>query len=1127
MRRTNPVYGSMGTISVKWSLVPKLVITVACLATFSCSLFGAVTITNSPPDGAQNVPYPNFQFTATGGSGTYNWRWFAQDAPGGALPPGLSLSGTGVLSGTPTAAGNYGVTVQATDSQNVDNFGQANFTITISACTINFITPTELTAGDVNVPYSQAINISASSCKPPYSYSASGVGPFNSGALPPGLGLANPPAGTTSALISGTPTTSNANPYFFNITVADANNVSFTSEFSITVNPQLSFGAASPLPPATVGQAYSQSLMPTGGTTPYHSVTWDTPPPDLTLDSTGLIQGKPKPQDIGKYQFTATVTDNILGQAQKTFQLSIAAAQPLLQISPQSLNFSAVTGGSAPAPQAIAIGLATAASSTFTIFVDGGQLNTNPSFSLAVTPTKGTAPAQLQVNVDQGTLPPGSSSARIRILDQNGSEADVTVNLTVAAGNSQLQAIPPVLRFSARSQSPGTLEEDIALSNSGGGGPIGFSAAVLNGSSWISITPASGQTVRNSAVFVRVLVNTQGLGVGSHSDTVRFTYSGGTVDVPVFLFVANGGAILGVNVTGLRYQAQQGGGFVGESVKILNLGDPSTTINWTAKLVSGSDTVSLGATSGTATTAKPGQLPVNLAANATQLAAGAHYALISISDPNALNSPVYVVVVLDLAAAGSTALPDPNPGGLFFVVAAGGAVSAAQNIAVNTSSAQAVPFQVAASTADGGNWLVVSPSAGQSSGQTPGTFAVSVNPANMIPGVYSGQAAVSMNGAVRIVNITVIVLPAGSTVPSARPDRDESLSQTLPAPRAVTCTPSKLALTETGLVNNFSVPAKWPATLIVQLNDDCANPVATGAVVASFSNGDSPVSLLSNGQGASYSATWQPSSASSQMVVTLNATSGTLAPATTQLLGGVAANQAAAPVLASGGTVNAFYRVSHGPLSPGTIVEMYGSGLASSPTGTGAPPLPLNFNGTSVLVGGLSAPLFYLSDGQLDVQIPNELPANQQFPILVSANGAVTLPDQVDIVPLQPTVDALTGGTLVAQHGADSSLVTSSSPAKPGEPLVIYLLGMGPTNPAVASGQAAPSSPPLAQVTNQPTIKVDGENAQVFFAGLTPGFAGLYQIDFYVPSDARSGNLTVTISQNGVLTNTTTLPVSQ
>jgi len=1003
-----------------------------------------------------------------------------------------------------------------------------DYTISIQPCTLTFNTGSALTSGDVGTPYSQAINITATGCTAPYSFQVTPTSPFSQTTLPPGLTINGAAQNSPSAVISGTPTT--ANTYSFNVTVTEANKTNATSPFSITINPALAIAATSPLPAATVGQAYSQSLMPTGGSTPYFSFTLDNPPPGMTLDSpSGLLHGTPPKGSIGTYTFTATLIDSITAKVTKTFQLPIVAAQPLLQVMPTALSFSAVSGGDAPPSQALAVAPATAAAATFTVLIDGGQPNTKPPFTLTVKPTSGTAPAQLTVSVDQGSLQPGNTSGRIRILDQNGSESDITVNLTVSAANTQLQVAPPMLRFSAIAQSPGNIEQDLAITSAGGGGPVGFSASALNGSSWISsITPASGQTVRNSAVFARIVVNTQGLQVGSYSDTIRVKYSGGSVDVPVFLFVANSGAILGTNVTGLRYQAQQGGGFSNtQTIKILNLGSPSTTINWTAKLVSGADVVSLGATSGTATTSKPGLLPVNLAPNATQLSPGGHYALISISDPNAQNSPAYVVVVLDLAASGSPALPDPNPAGLFFAVAAGGAQSAAQMVTVNTSSATSVMFQAAPSTADGGSWLILSQTSGQTSGQNPGTFGVSVNPANMTPGIYSGQASVSIGSAVRTVNVTVVVLPAGSTIPSssAEPVRAGAAEAGM-APHATSCTPSKLALTETGLVNNFSVPAKWPATLIVQLNDDCANPVTNGAVVASFSNGDSPISLRSNGQGASYSATWQPSSAASQMVVTLNATSGTLVPATMQLAGGVAGNQAPAPVLSKGGTVNAFYRVSGGPLSPGTIVEVYGSGLGTSPTGTGSPPLPISFNGTSVLVGGLSAPLFYVSDGQLDVQIPSELPANQQYPILVSVNGAITLPDQLSVIPLQPTVDALTDGHLVAQHGTDSSLVTASNPAKPGEALVIYLLGMGPTNPNVPSGAPAPSSP-LAVVTAEPTVTVDGKSANVFFAGLTPGFSGLYQVDFIVPSDARSGDLTVNISQNGVLTNTTKLPVAQ
>lgn len=1036
------------------------------------------------------------------------------------------MSTGGAVTGTPSQLGTFLVQVFVGD--NFNNFNSLAFSISILPCTLSFNTGSTLSSADVGTPYSQAINITAVGCTPPYAFTTRPTDPSSQISLPPGLSISPAAQDSPSAVISGTPTT--ANTYSFNVTVTEANKANATSPFSITVNPPLAIAATSPLPAATIGQAYSQSLKPSGGTPPYFAITLDNAPPGMTLDSpTGLLHGTPPKGSIGTYTFTATLIDSVKAQVSKQFQLPVVAAQPLLQVTPTSLTFSAVAGGDTPPAQALSLAPATTAAASFTVLTDGGQPNTKPSFTLTVAPTSGSAPAQLKVSVDQGSLQAGASSGRIRITDQNGSETDVAVNLSVSGVNAQLQAAPTVLRFAALVQSPGTFEQDLAITNTGGGGPAGFSVAALNGSSWISsVTPSSGQTVRNSAVFARVLVNTQGLRVGSYSDTVRIKFSGGNLDVPVFLFVASSGAIVGTNVTGLRYQAQQGGGFSNvQAVKILNLGDPSTTINWTAKLVSGSDFVSLGATSGTATTSKPGALPVNLTANATQLSVGGHYALISITDPNAQNSPAYVVVVLDLAATGSPALPDPNPAGLYFVVVAGGAASAAQSVNVNTSSAQAVPFQVAPSTSDGGAWLSLTQTSGQASGQNPGSFGVSVNPAGLKAGIYTGQAGVSIGPAVRAVNVTVVVLPAGSTIPtgsSLDPARSDGTGA-IELPRATACTPSKLALTETGLVNNFSVPAKWPATLVVQLNDDCANVVTNGAVVASFSNGDSPVSLKNGGQGANYSATWQPGTTASQMVVTLSATAGTLPAATMQLVGGVAGNQAAAPVLSAGGTVNAFYRVLGGPLSPGTIVEMYGSGLGVGPTGTGAPPLPINFNGTSVLVGGRSAPLFYVSDGQLDVQIPSELTANQQYPILVTTNGAITLPDQLTVVPLQPTVDALTDGHLIAQHGTDFSLVTADNPAKPGEALVIYLLGMGPTNPSVPSGAAAPSDP-LAMVTAQPAITVDNQPASVFFAGLTPGFAGLYQVDFIVPTNARTGDLTVTVSQNGVLTNTTTLPVA-
>ncbi len=124
---------------------------------------------------------------------------------------------------------------------------------------------------------------------------------------------------------------------------------------------------------------------------------------------------------------------------------------------------------------------------------------------------------------------------------------------------------------------------------------------------------------------------------------------------------------------------------------------------------------------------------------------------------------------------------------------------------------------------------------------------------------------------------------------------------------------------------------------------------------------------------------------------------------------------------------------------------------------------------------------------------------------------------------MAPGVVAFPDGSLVAQH-ADYSLVSSTSPAKPGEALVIYLVGMGATTVGVPSGAASPADP-LAVTSNNATVTIDGQTAQTVFTGLTPGGVGLYQINLTVPPTAKAGKLSVVISQAGVTTNPTTLLV--
>jgi uncharacterized protein (TIGR03437 family) len=187
-------------------------------------------------------------------------------------------------------------------------------------------------------------------------------------------------------------------------------------------------------------------------------------------------------------------------------------------------------------------------------------------------------------------------------------------------------------------------------------------------------------------------------------------------------------------------------------------------------------------------------------------------------------------------------------------------------------------------------------------------------------------------------------------------------------------------------------------------------------------------------------------------------------------------------------------------------------------------PLPTVFSGTELLTGGLNAPLYFVSRNQLTAQLPNELASNRSFVALVISNGLPSLPQEINLVSATPGTAATPDGRLIAQH-ADFSLVDSSRPARPGEDIAVYLVGLGATTPPVPSGSPAPANP-LARVTANVTVTVDGQSADVGFAGLTPGAIGLYQINFRVPPGAKAGNLDVVITQDGAVANAAKLTVA-
>ena len=1135
--------------------------------------------TSSPlPPGALNTAY-SIQFQYSDGPASPFWGISA-------APPGLSINAsTGLLSGTPTATGTYTFSVRADQNSGSINSGPStvtaikNFSLTInsSATSGPTITTTSLMAGGVGQNYLQ--NVAATGGSPPYTFTASGLpdglmissggsitgvpttdGMYNVvvfvndakgsqgsrsfpltilasltivttsiidgsvghsyfqaiqavGGTPPftftGSGFPNGITITPGGNISGTP--SQAGTFPIEVDVTDAVKHFASAQYMLTIA-TLPVITTTSLPPGLPGVAYSQTITATGGLSPYSFFVLPTGtsnplPPGITLAQSGLLAGTPTTP--GAYSFTVQVVDSSQNSGTKTFQLTIGAASQSFVVSPLSLQFSGPSGGDVPGQQNIVIS-SIAAPVAFTAQVDDGNGGPAPTW-LQATPGKGTTPGAVQVRILSNTLPAATYTARIRIGP--GLITNVTVTYTVAAPAPKLSLTPSLLRFRAHLANPSTQQQTFILRNTGGGGPVPITLSVTGNSQWItSVTPSAQSVLQNAPVFVKVIVNSQGLTLGAHRDAIHVITPIGQFDVPITVTVLNQGPAISVLTSGVRVATIQGSqSSRSQQIFVRNVGDPGTVVNWTAQAIRGANFVTITNAQGVSTLTGPSSFTIQ-ATVAASSSLGPKSALIKVSDPQSQDSPQFVVVVIDVAAAGSAPIPDPDPSGQLYITTSGGSSPASQQITVNTDSDNAVAFSVSTSTDDGATWLTATTASTTTSQASPAQVTVTVNPGALSANVYTGEVNIAIATVVRTVSITMIVKPAGTV--AAFEGRAAAAS----------CAPSTVAFVESGLVNSFSLPAGFPASLSAQVSDNCGNALTNAAVVASFSNGDPPLSLQGD-QSGYYAATWQPGAATSEMTVTLDATSGSLNPAEMQLSGDVNTNANPGPSFVTGGLLNNLNPLVGAPLAPGTVTQVYGDNLAASPDSPSKVPLPTVFDGIETLIGGVNAPFFYVSKNQLVVQVPSELAANATYSALLVANGQYTIPQDVDFVPAVPGTVSFADGTIVAQH-ADFTLVNAAHPAKPNEPLTIYLVGMGATSQTVVSGNPAPSNP-LANVSNAAQVTVDGQTAPISFAGLTPGGVGLYQINFTVPANAKTGSLPVVITQNGVTANATKLIVSQ
>ena len=217
-------------------------------------------------------------------------------------------------------------------------------------------------------------------------------------------------------------------------------------------------------------------------------------------------------------------------------------------------------------------------------------------------------------------------------------------------------------------------------------------------------------------------------------------------------------------------------------------------------------------------------------------------------------------------------------------------------------------------------------------------------------------------------------------------------------------------------------------------------------------------------------------------------------------------------------------------VAPGSIAAV----LGSFPVGAAAAasePLPTSLSGLSFAFGGgLYAPLFFVSGTQANLQVPWELGGQNSGSVIASAGGQSSAAQAVSLATFAPGIFATNGlgtGQGAIIDNATYLLVDASNPATAGSTYIqIYCTGLGPVTNQPPTGAAAPDGPPFSSTTTTPTVTIGGVAAPVFFAGLAPGFVGLYQVNVQVPAEVSPGSaVPVAISMGGAVSNTVMIAV--
>jgi len=568
-------------------------------------------------------------------------------------------------------------------------------------------------------------------------------------------------------------------------------------------------------------------------------------------------------------------------------------------------------------------------------------------------------------------------------------------------GTSDAALEPAELAFTSPANLDRAQTKLLILSNRGPNDRT-FTAEVIDQRrTWLSVSFRRVVPARDS-VSIAATADSSALPPGFYTAKLRITFDdGGRLESVVTLAKSSDPQSIVVPRTGIVFQMVTNGTSVVPQSFFIQSGS-GADLSWAAVLAdqtNGTNWLSLSSGSGIASGLSGSADEVRV--DSAGLTPGDYFQGIMIAADGVSNSPQGVTVMLRVLPEGTDIVPAVSPTGLLFQASATGTDPQSQDFLVTNAAHRSYTFTATASTDDGTKWLSVESPFGVILPLGSMRVKAAVDGTGLAPGSYQGQVTLSFPDLHSTATVAVVL----AITPGSTPGVFSRTSE-----KAADCVPKKLIAVSTQLGSGFQSTAGWPSLLDAQVIDDCGAPMTSGAVSATFSSNEPPVSLSSVGNGR-WVATWAPRAQTAQpVVITLHAyRTDVNIQGTVQIAGSIQRDTTTPTITAIGvGTADNLKPTT--TLTAGSIVTIVGSAFNGGGADSTAAPCQTALAGSRVLLKSVQVPLCLVGPDEIRFVVPAGIPENTSQQLIVQNGSSVSTPTTVTIASADATDPAQSDG---------------------------------------------------------------------------------------------------------------------